>query len=57
MDGLRKRFAYAAVSYSDIPTNDGRRIWLGWMSNWRYPFAMPTDGMEREHVDPAGAAA
>lgn len=33
---------YAAVSYSDIP--DGRRIWLGWMSNWRYPFAMPTDG-------------
>ncbi|MBW5449230.1 levanase [Cohnella sp. CFH 77786] len=34
---------YAAVSYSDIPANDGRRIWLGWMSNWRYPFAMPTE--------------
>lgn len=33
---------YAAVSYSDIPEEDGRRIWLGWMSNWRYPFAMPT---------------
>lgn len=33
---------YAAVSYSDIPVKDGRRIWLGWMSNWRYPFAMPT---------------
>jgi len=33
---------YAAVSYSDIPTGDGRRIWLGWMSNWRYPFSMPT---------------
>lgn len=33
---------YAAVSYSDIPAKDGRRIWLGWMSNWRYPFAMPT---------------
>ncbi|KRE32802.1 glycoside hydrolase family 32 protein [Paenibacillus sp. Soil724D2] len=33
---------YAAVSYSDIPTKDGRRIWLGWMSNWRYPFSMPT---------------
>jgi len=33
---------YAAVSYSDIPQEDGRRIWLGWMSNWRYPFAMPT---------------
>lgn len=33
---------YAAVSYSDIPAKDGRRIWLGWMSNWRYPFSMPT---------------
>lgn len=33
---------YAAVSYSDIPEEDGRRIWLGWMSNWRYPFSMPT---------------
>ncbi|HZG74808.1 MAG TPA: GH32 C-terminal domain-containing protein [Paenibacillus sp.] len=33
---------YAAISYSDIPEEDGRRIWLGWMSNWRYPFAMPT---------------
>lgn len=34
---------YAAVSYSGIPARDGRRIWLGWMSNWRYPFAMPTE--------------
>lgn len=34
---------YAAVSYSDIPAEDGRRIWTGWMSNWRYPFGMPTD--------------
>jgi fructan beta-fructosidase len=34
---------YAAVSYSDIPEKDGRRLWLGWMSNWRYPFTMPTD--------------
>ncbi|OPH48194.1 levanase [Paenibacillus ferrarius] len=33
---------YAAVSYSDIPAEDGRRIWLSWMSNWRYPFTMPT---------------
>ncbi|OAS21828.1 glycoside hydrolase family 32 protein [Paenibacillus oryzisoli] len=33
---------YAAMSYSDIPAKDGRRIWLGWMSNWRYPFVMPT---------------
>ncbi|ULO05781.1 GH32 C-terminal domain-containing protein [Paenibacillus sp. 19GGS1-52] len=34
---------YAAVSYSDIPQADGRRIYVGWMSNWRYPFTMPTD--------------
>ncbi len=25
---------YAAVSWSDIPASDGRRIWIGWMNNW-----------------------
>ncbi|HZG85813.1 glycoside hydrolase family 32 protein [Paenibacillus sp.] len=34
---------YAAVSYSDVPAIDGRRIWTGWMSNWRYPFSAPTE--------------
>ncbi|MCY9663549.1 glycoside hydrolase family 32 protein [Paenibacillus alginolyticus] len=34
---------YAAVSFSDIPKEDGRRIWLAWMSNWKYPFSAPTD--------------
>ncbi len=34
---------YAAQSYSDIPEEDGRRIWLAWMSNWRYPYQSPTD--------------
>lgn len=34
---------YAAVSYSDIPEEDGRRIWLGWLSNWKYPFGAPTE--------------
>src|SRR5439155_17722147 len=33
---------YAAVSYSDIPKQDGRRIWLGWMSNWQYAGDVPT---------------
>jgi fructan beta-fructosidase len=33
---------YAAVSWSDIPKEDGRRIWLGWMTNWRYAGAEPT---------------
>ncbi|MGW5666291.1 GH32 C-terminal domain-containing protein [Streptomyces sp. NPDC003758] len=31
---------YAAMSYYGLP--DGRRVWLGWMSNWDYPFSAPT---------------
>lgn len=26
---------YAAVSWADVPESDGRRLWLGWMSNWQ----------------------
>lgn len=33
---------YAGVSWSDIPEVDGRRIYLGWMSNWRYANLVPT---------------
>ncbi|NLS87570.1 DUF1080 domain-containing protein [Bacillus subtilis] len=33
---------YAAVSWSDIPSRDGRRLWLGWMSNWQYANDVPT---------------
>ena len=33
---------YAAVSWSDIPKRDGRRVWLGWMSNWQYAGDVPT---------------
>lgn len=33
---------YAAVSWSDIPKADGRRLWLGWMSNWDYANEVPT---------------
>jgi len=31
---------YAAQSWSDVP--NGRRIWLGWMNNWRYATSIPT---------------
>jgi sucrose-6-phosphate hydrolase SacC (GH32 family) len=33
---------YAAVSWSDMPVEDGRRIWIGWMSNWNYAQDVPT---------------
>ncbi|KKI89440.1 glycoside hydrolase [Bacillus sp. SA1-12] len=33
---------YAGVSWSDIPCTDGRRIYIGWMSNWRYANHVPT---------------
>jgi fructan beta-fructosidase len=34
---------YAGVSWSDIPVEDGRRIYIGWMSNWRYANQVPTE--------------
>ncbi len=33
---------YAAVTWSDIPKMDGRRIAIGWMSNWDYATKVPT---------------
>ncbi|MDQ0199811.1 glycoside hydrolase family 32 protein [Neobacillus ginsengisoli] len=33
---------YAGVTWSDIPTEDGRRIFIGWMSNWKYANETPT---------------
>lgn len=34
---------YAGVSWSDVPEEDGRRIFLGWMSNWQYAQNVPTE--------------
>ena len=34
---------YAMVSWSDIPKTDGRRLMLGWMSNWLYAQKVPTE--------------
>lgn len=33
---------YAGVSWSDIPKADGRRLFMGWMSNWDYAQIVPT---------------
>ena len=33
---------YAGVTWSDIPKSDGRRIFIGWMSNWDYAQTVPT---------------
>jgi beta-fructofuranosidase/levanase/fructan beta-fructosidase len=34
---------YAGVTWSDIPKTDGRRIFMGWMSNWAYAQKVPTE--------------
>jgi fructan beta-fructosidase len=33
---------YATTSFSDLPPSDGRRIWMGWISNWLYANEEPT---------------
>ncbi|WP_208585678.1 glycoside hydrolase family 32 protein [Gracilibacillus suaedae] len=43
---------YAGVSFSDIPEEDGRRIYLGWMSNWRYANDVPTYGWRSQMTLP-----
>ncbi|MDQ0257059.1 sucrose-6-phosphate hydrolase SacC (GH32 family) [Evansella vedderi] len=43
---------YAGVSFSDIPEEDGRRIYLGWMSNWRYANHVPTEGWRSQMTIP-----
>lgn len=34
---------YAGVTINNIAAHDGRRIFIGWMSNWLYAQAVPTD--------------
>ncbi len=33
---------YAGVTWSDVPVTDGRRLFMGWMSNWDYANRVPT---------------
>ena len=32
---------YAGITWSDIPDQDGRRIFIGWMNNWHYAGLIP----------------
>jgi fructan beta-fructosidase len=34
---------YAGVTWSDVPAEDGRRLFIGWMSNWKYANLTPTE--------------
>jgi len=34
---------YAGVTWSNIPPEDGRRLFIGWMSNWLYADRVPTE--------------
>ncbi len=33
---------YAAQTWSDVPSSDGRRLMLAWMNNWSYAREVPT---------------
>ncbi|RNL84691.1 glycoside hydrolase family 32 protein [Sinomicrobium pectinilyticum] len=33
---------YAGVTWSGIPDSDGRKLFIGWMSNWEYAQQVPT---------------
>lgn len=33
---------YAGVTWSNIPDKDGRKLFIGWMSNWQYASKVPT---------------
>jgi fructan beta-fructosidase len=34
---------YAGVTWANIPEEDGRRLFMGWMSNWDYGQVVPTE--------------
>lgn len=33
---------YAGVTWSNVPAEDNRRLFMGWMSNWKYANVVPT---------------
>ncbi len=52
---------YAGITYNNVPEADGRRIFVGWMSNWDYaqktpdrPLARRDDHTEGPHAHRSG---
>ena len=43
---------YAGVTWSDVPENDGRRLFIAWMSNWQYAAKTPADRFRGEMTLP-----
>ena len=43
---------YAGVTWSDVPETDGRRLFIGWMSNWNYANVVPTEKWRRAMTIP-----
>ncbi len=37
---------YAAISWNEMPAGDKRRVWIGWLHNWRYTNKVPQKGWE-----------
>ena len=43
---------YAGVTFNNIPATDGRRIFMGWMSNWDYANQVPTKYFRSANTSP-----
>ncbi|MEL1244965.1 glycoside hydrolase family 32 protein [Flavobacterium sp. DGU11] len=43
---------YAGVTWGNAPVKDGRRMMIGWMSNWEYAEVVPTNGWRSSNTIP-----
>jgi fructan beta-fructosidase len=43
---------YAGVTWSNVPEADGRKLFIGWMSNWKYANIVPTENWRSANTLP-----